>query len=307
MATFPLFSKRQKALRREVSDTLTYDVIPQALRVQIIHVLNDAIGTARSEYSHNLPENLYEEIHEVLCREYGIFRLNNNRRYSDAVTDFILDETNTEKVLDAVELCFLVIAKGGTDTQNYSYHVEKKINAGQAIGELNDRFKEHAIGYQYEAGELIRMDSTYIHSQVVKPTLSLIHGKTFSGANEEYLKAHEHYRHGRNKESITECLKAVESVMKIICNKKGWACKGNDTSSKLISICLTNGLVPQYLQTQLTSLNSLLESGIPTIRNRIGGHGQGAVSVTADDEITRYTLNLTGVNLIYLVELSGIK
>jgi hypothetical protein len=43
----------------------------------------------------------------------------------------------------------------------------------------------------------------------------------FDGANEEYLKAHEHYRHRRNKECLTECLteclKAFESTMKIIC------------------------------------------------------------------------------------------
>jgi hypothetical protein len=50
----------------------------------------------------------------------------------------------------------------------------------------------------------------------------------------------------------------------------------------------------------------LLESGIPTIRNKLGGHGQGQVPQRVDDEITRYALNLTGTNIIFLVEQSGL-
>ena len=56
-----------------------------------------------------------------------------------------------------------------------------------------------------------------MHKQVTVPLLNLTHHKKFKGANEEYLKAHEHYRNGRNKECLTDCLKAFESAMKIIC------------------------------------------------------------------------------------------
>jgi hypothetical protein len=163
--------------------------------------------------------------------------------------------------------------------ENFQYKHNNHVEASpdEAIEELNQRFKENAIGFQYEQGDIIRVDSTYVHSEIVKPALSLLWNTKFDGANEEYLKAHDHYRHGRNKECLTECLKAFESSMKIICKEKGWALNQNDTAKKLIQTCFQNNLVPSFTQNQFTSLQNLLESGIPTIRNNLGGHGQGQV------------------------------
>ncbi|EHQ27175.1 STM4504/CBY_0614 family protein [Mucilaginibacter paludis] len=303
MAVFNLFSKRQKALTEEPSDILIYDKLPSPFRVQVVHIINDAFGTFVG-YSIDPVEMLCKEIHDILCREYGLFDLNVSRGYQERIEEHILREKDINRVLDSIELCFRAVAKVITSDHNYQTSTTRKLEANEAIEELNQRFKEHAIGYQYEDGELIKVDSTYIHSEIVKPTLSLLHNSTFSGANEEYLKAHEHYRHGRNKECLAECLKTFESTMKIICKAKGWSYDEKDTSSTLIKVCLNNDLIPSYMQSQLTSLRSLLESGIPTIRNRIGGHGQGSIPITADDETTRYTLNLTGSNVIYLIELS---
>ena len=41
-----------------------------------------------------------------------------------------------------------------------------------AVEELNHRFKEHAIGYQYLEGELVRVDSQFAHAEIVKPALA---------------------------------------------------------------------------------------------------------------------------------------
>ena len=45
MAIFDLFSKRQKKLRGEVPDVYTYDDIQSPLRVQIVHIWTDALGS----------------------------------------------------------------------------------------------------------------------------------------------------------------------------------------------------------------------------------------------------------------------
>jgi hypothetical protein len=303
MPIFDLFSKRQKALNEEPSDILIYDNIPEQLRVQVIHILNDAFGTSYNGYSE---EAAFEKIHDILCREYGKFHLNHRQSYHERISEFILQENNSEKVIDAIEVCFKYIDLIIRDDWNYKNTTNIKLKEDDAVSELNERLKQHAIGYQYESGEMIKVSSTYVHAQIVKPVLQLLYNKKFSGVNDEYLKAHEHYRHGRNKECLNECLKAFESAMKTICKAKGWAYDEKDTSSKLVNICLNNGLVPSYLQSQLTSLRSLLDSGIATIRNRVSGHGQGEIPTNADDETTRYALNLTGANLIYLIELSAI-
>jgi len=306
MAVFDLFSKRQKRLRGDVPDVYTYDQIPDHLRVQIVHIIRDVIGRDRYE---SKAHNAYNFLHKSLCREYGQFSLGTGYNESDeeCLLNFLLKEKVTDKVIDVIELSFKYIDKIIKADWEYSRQVSVSTTPDKAIEELNQRFKEHGIGFQYDGGELIKVDSSYTHSEIVKPTINLLWNNKFQGANEEYLKSHEHYRHGRNKECLTECLKAFESVMKIICKEKKWQYNETDTSKKLVQICFQNGLVPTFTQNQFTSLQNLLESGIPTIRNKLGGHGQGQIPQKVDDEMTRYALNLTGTNIIFLVEQSDIK
>ncbi len=308
MGIFNLFSKRQKLLNGEIPDTYIYDSIPQTLRVQIVHIIRDTIGEPNYR-GLNKPSEAYKFISDILCREYGTFSLIHNTPANgtmNEVENFLLQVKSTEQVLDIVELTFRYIDKGIRLDYDYTFYTIVKQSPDDAIAELNTRFKEHGVGYSYENGEIIRVDSTYVHAEIVKPTLSLLFNSKFDGACEEYLKAHEHYRHGRNKECLTDCLKAFESTMKIICTEKGWTFSQTDTAKKLIQICFTNNLVPSFTQNQFTSLTNLLESGIPTIRNKLGGHGQGQIPQKVDDGMTRYGLNLTGTNIIFLVEQSGI-
>lgn len=306
MPIFNLFSKRQKILRGEVPEIYTYDDIPQKLRVQIVHIIKEAIGDDRfSSNPHAI--KVYEKIQKILCKEYGVFKLGNgfNEGFDLQVLNFLLQASSTDEIIDVIELSFqrIYLLK---DDYYYYQHTTSKLNSEDAIFELNERFKEHGIGYQFDSEQIIRVDSTYIHSQITKPTLTLLWNNKFDGANEEYLKAHEHYRHGRNKECLAECLKAFESTLKIICKEKGWIYNQTDTAKKLIQICFQNNIVPPFTQGQFTSLQSLLECGIPTIRNKLGGHGQGQIPQKVDDEMTRYGLNLTGTNIIFLIEQSGI-
>ncbi|MFW2454327.1 AbiJ-NTD4 domain-containing protein, partial [Aliarcobacter butzleri] len=68
----------------------------------------------------------------------------------------------------------------------------------KAINELNYRFKEHGVGFQFVENEIIRIDSELLHSEAVKPALKLLNEKNYKGAQEEFLSAYEHYRHGKN-------------------------------------------------------------------------------------------------------------
>jgi hypothetical protein len=80
MPIFDIFSKRQKKLRGEVPDVYIYDKLPESLRVQIVHIWWDTIGN--NEQYYNIYSDGYKNIRasyrllvEILCREYGTFRL----------------------------------------------------------------------------------------------------------------------------------------------------------------------------------------------------------------------------------------
>lgn len=308
MAIIDLFSKRQRFLRGEVPDVYQYAEIPQPLKVQIVHIVRDAIGVGFDHYGeeNNASEQYYGVIDEILCREYGLFKLTEDRTHEISVFNFFLKEESVEKTLDVIELCFRLISKVVNDTDVTSGKiVKRKINAEEAISELNARFKEHGVGFQFESSEIIRVDSEFLHTEAVKPTLSLLRGSDYKGANDEFLSAHEHYRHGRHKECLVELLKSLESTMKTICQKRGWSITPKDNASKLINICFQNALLPAYLESEITSLRTLLESGVPTIRNKSAGHGQGADIVTVPAYLARYALNLTASSILFLIEAEG--
>ncbi|MBA2922903.1 hypothetical protein G9Q84_08335 [Pseudomonas sp. P7] len=300
MALFDIFSKRQKKLRGEVSDVYQYDQLPHPLRVQIVHVMCDALGRPGDF----VQVDCWRSISDALCREYGMFSLptakkGGQRRLFEEVADFLLQTDDLEQALDVVELCFRAV---DTVSRNFTFMGRHEANqiADKAIDELNQRFKEHAFGYQFVNGEILRVDSQLLHAEVVKPALRLLESKFYAGPQEEFLKAHEHYRHGNSKEALNECLKSFESLMKAICVKRGWTVSGKETASSLIKVCMENGLIPAFWQTQFTSLKSLLEAAVPTGRNNLAGHGQGAEPTVVPDYLVAYMLHMTGACLVFL-------
>jgi hypothetical protein len=90
--------------------------------------------------------------------------------------------------------------------------------------------------------------------------------------------------------------------MKTICDIQSWSYQPGDTAQRLINVCLQNNLIPTYLQTQFTSLRSNLESGIPTMRNKNGGHGQGSQSLTVPQHFAAYQLHITASTILFLLE-----
>jgi hypothetical protein len=124
----------------------------------------------------------------------------------------------------------------------------------------------------------------------------------YAGAQQEFLKAHEHYRKGNAKEALSECLKAFESVMKAICDKRGWQYGSSATPRPLIQACFTNGLIPPFWESHYSSLRSLLESGVPTGRNKLSGHGQGTTPTTVPDHLVAYMLHMTASAIVFLAE-----
>lgn len=285
MAIYDLFSKRQKRLRGEVPDVYVYDEIPQGLRTQFVLLTEEEV----------IPFQSFEVLVNALCREYGQFFLhekhNNpygNRDFKLEMIHFVMSENDTERVLDAVELFFQL-------TEDF-YGVDALID------ELNHRFKEHGVGYEFNSSQLIRIDSEFIHAEAVKPALSLLSDPAYAGAQQEFLSAFDHYRHDKYKEAVVDALKAFESTLKVICAKQSWKIKETDTASKLLDVCYKQMLIPTFWQNHMTGLRATLEGGVPTGRNKTSGHGQGAVPTDVPDHLVSYVLHMTAATIVFLVK-----
>ncbi len=249
-------------------------------------------------------EEVYRGLYLALCREYGVFSLGHDdgrKAYLQALTDYLLGLGSLERILDLIELSFraidVYIRSSWSKFQSFT-----SSSPDEAIEELNFRFRESAVGYQFESGQIVRVDSQFLHAEAVKPVLLFLQGDLYEGANEEFLEAHQHYREGNYPECLNECLKAFESTMKVICSKRGWPYDQSDMAKRLIGICLDHGLIPNYLQTEFTALRTTLESGVPTIRNKRGGHGQGTQRVDVPEYLAGYALHMTAATILFLVK-----
>lgn len=177
-------------------------------------------------------------------------------------------------------------------------------NAQDIIDEINGRFKEHGIGYEFQIDgrKITRIDSELIHSSAVKPALRLLNQRYLAGAQDEFLSAHEHFQKRKYKEALNDALKSFESTMKCICEKHSWSYSKNDGAKKLIDTCLKQNLIPEFWQEQFTSLSNLLSSGVPSGRNRISGHGQGPDIKNAPEHLVSYVLHMTASAIVFLAE-----
>jgi hypothetical protein len=309
MVVWELYSKRRKKELGQLADVFTYDSIPDALRTQVVHMWDEAIGVEYRADDTETIQDTYLEIAQILRREYGVFKLSNSRdpgdrrEARDDLVNWFLKEQNNERVLDAIELTFQIIAVY-CGQENYLYGRKNRKIADGVVEELNTRFKEHGVGYQFADGKLLRVDSQLVHSEVVIPALAVLREKHLAGAQEEFLSAFEHYRHGKNEEALVDACKSFESTMKAICDKRGWTYdKNKATASDLVNICLSQGLIPSFWQSHFAALRTVLQSGIPTARNRQAGHGSGTEArPEPPDELVAYVLHMTASTILFLAE-----
>ena len=292
MGVVDIFSKRQRRMRGEFPDVYQYVDLPAAFRTQVVFILKDLF----SYDSHSINE-WFEAIRGILARELGVFRLHDITSTPwDEVTQFFLT-TNVEDALSVIETSIrtAVVAQARDRYARYT------MTPSQAVEELNTRFKEHGIGYQFESNEIVRIDSKFLHQEAVKPALQILKETQYAGANEEFRKAHGHYRHRRHGEAINECLKALESTLKVICHRRKWRFDAKRyTASSLLDIVFEKGLLPDYLQSQFGTLRSLLQSGVPTVRNRESGHGAGEKPRHVPQHLAAYVLHLTASAIVFI-------
>ena len=309
MAIFDLYSKRRDRELNGVRDVYSYDAFSANFRVQLSMMIKDLLGDERAIRNAHAPQTMYDYAVGILKKEYGVKWLSENSAYQDTFKElhqFIEDEPDVEKCLDAVELSYRLGNHYARDTgYRGSYDPDASTKVDDCIKELNARFKEAGYGYEFIGGDIIRIDSGLLHAETVIPAIHFLNYAGFDAARNEFLGAHEHYRHERYKEALVDAGKSLESTIKIICTANDWPYGPRDTANKLIQILIEKGFIPSLHQSHLSAIQSVLTSGIPTLRNNLGGHGAGPEVVEVSAEIVAYGLHLTASAIVMLAGLQA--
>ena len=307
MPIFKTFAKRKEEAAKAGKPVIyRYDSLPDGFRAQVFHILRDAI--CKLAYLDER-RDWWCYIHDTLAREIGVLDI--MRGQSNASNDgrmqsclqFLMTSEDIDQVLSLIEISFYFIdtvIRGARHDISY-YEIDNSQNPDDAIHELNQRFQDHSIGYQFQGRQIIEVSSQYLHAEAVEPAITLLYEEGFEGALEEFMIAHKHFREGNSEEAITEACKAFESTMKAICDRQGWGYSKGDTASRLLAILYEKQLVPSEMQNHFNGLRTVLESGVSTLRNNFGSHGQGSESRDVPDHYVSYALHLAASNIVFLI------
>lgn len=272
----------------------------------MVHILEDVIGPVFTiKPSNPSSHDGWRWFARTVAHVHGLLEIPHTRPGTQFGYDWFGDyldyvmNAEPDRALDVVELGIriadLALRNDG------SLHRTRRMKADDAIEDLNHRFRTNGCGYQYANGKIVRVDSQLIHAEVVQPALSLLMTKGFEGPNQEFLSAHEHFRHGRVEEAVTDACKAFESTIKAICDAHQWTYDAKATAQPLIQTVIKHGLVPAYSQEQLANVEKCL-IGVATIRNKNAGHGAGSKPRDVPDHYAAYALHLATANIVFLVE-----
>ena len=247
--------------------------------------------------------DLWEEIHNKLTYLHGRPRLsasNTSSRAEDALA--FLESCSDEHFLDFIEYTF--------KTQSY-FHASGRANL---VEDFNEFLRHDDLPYaitdfvwvEDSTGpftrstltahpQVIRKDSDVLHRSAIEPTLHLLREPQFVGANKEFLEALEDFRRADYGDCLTKCGSALESVLKVICARKGWPHNATDTASPLLKSVITNSGLDSFFEQPLIL--------VATIRNKLSkAHGAGMTARPVTEAKAEYAVNATAAAILLLVK-----
>ena len=297
MPIMDTFSHRKRVTEGTTPDVFVFHWLPPELKVQIIHIWREAIGGQHSG------RVAWKSLHDTIAREHGRFKLSTGDTYAEQCERYLLELFDVDLALDLIEASFRYIDKV---VPRISHDARRRngitVDPTDAVAELNQRFLRAGVGYRYEEGMILRVDSELVHSEIVKPALGFLSESGFEGPRDEFLRAHAQYRAGETKDAITNANNAFESTLRTICDQRGWACDRGAPVKVLLSVVRENGLLPGYLDKSFDQLLATLHSGLPQVRNSEGGHGQGAKPRETPEYVAGYALHLAAAAILFIVE-----
>lgn len=164
MAIIDIFSKRKR--RQESQDkphVYQYENLPEAFRVQVVHIWRSALGRRyrdRSSYSYSSspdsPSSIFwEELHDLLAREKGMWNLGDRGKNPQAQCIEYLMGADTDSAPDIIELSFKVIDRA---VRKFDAYDRREAQVTQwpddAIEELNGRFSSLRVTRQRNRAQL---------------------------------------------------------------------------------------------------------------------------------------------------------
>lgn len=90
--------------------------------------------------------------------------------------------------------------------------------------------------------------------------------------------------------------------MKAICTERDWPFDAKANAESLVTICLTQRLLPDWLSGSSQAFVAMMKAGVPHVRNNAGAHGSHPDADAVTETLARYAVNQAAASILLLLE-----
>jgi hypothetical protein len=209
-----------------------------------------------------------------------------------------------------VILAFLLVVRGlavgvGRPIRMGVKHLD--VSFESVLDGIHTIFRTHNFEYEIiesAAGlEVIRIDSQYLHEEVIKKTRKLLYDLKFQGPLQEFDDALGALENQDYDTAINEAQKAFESTMKAILQELNHPLNPKWAAKDLITASTDAGVIPTTFGSLSAGVRTVLESGLPSIRNAPGvAHGAGRDPKVIERSYAQFAVHLCGSYVVFLIK-----
>lgn len=305
-ALFDVFSLRKQLSEEEYRP----DKISDKLRKRILLLYREIIsGQGSTHFEKDHP--FWSQMLNSLQNLYGRFNLSDDFTPNNVAEGvfYFLRTCTADNFFDFVELSFKVeiahqIMRDENDMVDGINEIFRIENSPYKLTHMVVNKEESEYGQVFlvvaEYPKIIRIEDELTYKKAIKPALSVLSARHFQVANAEFRGALNEYRQGNYSECLTKCGSSLESVLKVICEKKKWSFNQQDTLNPLIQVVVGESTLPP-------SFKSVLEH-VGVLRNKQGSaHGGGTIIRAPKRHIAEYGISSTAAAIVLLVRETDTK
>ena len=161
--------------------------------------------------------------------------------------------------------------------------------------EVNKILEIHKCPWRLFDGECFKLDGDFVGARLVLEGHEALASNNFAGAADEFAKAQRELASGETKGAIFYAGASFESVLKVLTGKN------NGSARKLLDEIVAQGYIDDLPEQVRQGFADQVMMAIPFLRNRLGGHGQGATIVGVSEEYGNLAVQMTAALHNFLV------
>ena len=172
--------------------------------------------------------------------------------------------------------------------------MEERTASGFKV-KVNGLFDLLNCPWRFTDGEFFKLDSDFVGARLVDEGHASLASHSFEGAAQEYAKARQDAASGEPKDAVLYAAKSFESVLKVLTKLD------HANADQLIKALINQGYVDDIPESVRASFGEQILKTLPSLRNRLAGHGQGSAVVQVPTAYAELALQLAAAFNNFLI------